>query len=199
MRDRLLLDCSKLGIESASANTLWTCLESAYTEAHRHYHTLEHIEAMLRECDDDSPAFRLAVWFHDAVYDPRRSDNEAASAELVNRCLPDLDESTADEIKRLVIATDHREPPSDCPQERRIRDIDLLVLSRPAAEYERYAQAVRREYAHVEDAAYRAGRLKVLRHFSRQTIYRTAEFATFEAAAKSNLAQELDSLENQHS
>ena len=56
--------------------------------AHRAYHTLRHIEACLawmRDApleDDDRIAAEFAIWFHDAVYDTRASDNEERSADL---------------------------------------------------------------------------------------------------------------------
>ena len=54
-------------------------LTRRYAEPHRHYHTLEHVAGMLYEGRafplDDGQV--LAVWFHDAVYDARRSDNRS--------------------------------------------------------------------------------------------------------------------------
>ena len=57
-----------------------------WQEPHRHYHTIDHLAAVLSIVDaqadeaDDPQAVRLAAWFHDAVYDPRRTDNEELSA-----------------------------------------------------------------------------------------------------------------------
>src|SRR5687768_17503475 len=57
----------------------------------RHYHTLTHLTACLRELDTaqklaERPAeVELALWFHDAVYRTYRFDNEARSAEWAAR------------------------------------------------------------------------------------------------------------------
>src|SRR5260370_20074579 len=63
-------------------------LVSAYTAPDRHYHDLRHIEALLGLADacagaiTDRDAVEAAIWFHDAIYDTRRSDNEERSAAL---------------------------------------------------------------------------------------------------------------------
>ena len=66
--------------------TLFDEVERRYREAHRHYHTLQHLEECFAALDDmrsdctDTTAIELALWFHDAIYDVHRHDNEARSA-----------------------------------------------------------------------------------------------------------------------
>ena len=61
------------------------------------------------------------------------------------------------------------------------------------ARFAAYDRQVRAEYAHVEDAAWRAGRRRVLQGFlDRDAIYGTQHFrAACEAAARSNLDEAL--------
>src|SRR5882757_4596571 len=60
----------------------------AYGAPDRHYHGLAHIEALLALAQQhadaiaDRDAVDAAIWFHDAIYDTRRKDNEEASAQL---------------------------------------------------------------------------------------------------------------------
>ena len=61
---------------------------ASYSEPQRRYHTLTHLTALF-DClelhgDEIGEPARLAfaTWYHDIVYDPRRSDNEARSAQL---------------------------------------------------------------------------------------------------------------------
>ena len=74
--------------EHPHAARWWTELERRHTEPQRHYHTLEHLEAMFRHWDAHRDALRdpeavaLAIFFHDIVYQPGRADNEAESAKL---------------------------------------------------------------------------------------------------------------------
>ena len=57
-------------------------LVRAYSEPHRHYHTIEHVASLLRLLDEhgrgvnDRNAVALAILFHDVVYDPARHDND---------------------------------------------------------------------------------------------------------------------------
>ena len=61
-------------------------LAAAYQAPSRHYHTLQHVDNLLKRLDatvlQDAPVVELAVWFHDAVYNAFKSDNEARSAAL---------------------------------------------------------------------------------------------------------------------
>jgi predicted metal-dependent HD superfamily phosphohydrolase len=59
----------------------------AYSSPERYYHNLAHIQDSLSVFNQTSSLaahseeVELAIWFHDAVYDPRRSDSEQRSAE----------------------------------------------------------------------------------------------------------------------
>ena len=65
-------------------------LRIIYAHPSRAYHNLEHIHNMLEKLTEseklaESPhRIILAIWFHDSVYDPRRTDNELKSAEFVS-------------------------------------------------------------------------------------------------------------------
>src|SRR6185312_3783872 len=64
-------------VAAAEAMPVFRVLAQAYQSVGRYYHTLEHLEEMLRVAGrlmaitDDPRALQLAIWFHDAVYDPR--------------------------------------------------------------------------------------------------------------------------------
>lgn len=66
---------------------VYSSLESAYSEPHRHYHTGAHIDDCLEQLDSAPhianfpEEVELALWFHDAVYKPLSSKNELKSAE----------------------------------------------------------------------------------------------------------------------
>jgi predicted metal-dependent HD superfamily phosphohydrolase len=92
-----------------------------YAEPHRAYHTLQHIgergeqfEAA-RELFQHAGEVAVAVWFHDAIYDPRAADNEERSAELASRTLREAGAApqVVQRVHGLVLATKHSAAPSD--------------------------------------------------------------------------------------
>ncbi len=145
-------------------------LLARWTEPHRHYHTVEHLQAVLAIVDDNAPAavdpmaVRLAAWFHDAVYDPTRVDNEEASALLAESVLPELRVSLpqVSEIARLVRLTATHDPMPGDRNAGLLMDADLAILAAPPETYRAYTVAVRREYAHLDDATFAGGRAGVL-------------------------------------
>jgi predicted metal-dependent HD superfamily phosphohydrolase len=185
-------------------------LARAYAAPERHYHSLTHIEAMLRLMHTyenalaDPAAVEAAIWFHDAIYDTRRHDNEEKSAELAeSRLAALLSPDRIALIARMIRATAGHHVPDglDAAQQRDCAlflDMDLSILGGTPDAFAAYEAAVRREYGWVPDALWREGRRKVLRGFlDRATIYASPQFcASHEAAARANLMRSLESLEH---
>ena len=139
--------------------------------------------------------------YHDVIYDPQRTDNEAASADYAKAALAALGATPVlvTRVAELIMATKHGASgpvPAgrDCAL---LLDLDLAVLGGTPAAYCAYADAIRFEYAHVPDAAYRLGRTHVLKQFlATPHIYRTDDFRTrLEARARENIAHEIAGLE----
>ena len=174
-------------------------------EPHRRYHDAEHVAAVLHHVDeivDAEPIARLdlvraAAIFHDVVYDPRAADNEARSADLAAALTADELGWSVDDtevVRRLILATADHE--AQDALEAVLLDADLAIIGAPAAAYARYVVGVRAEYAHVDDAGWRAGRAAVLQSFlDRPTIYATETMRSRrEEQARVNLRAELDAL-----
>ncbi len=172
-----------------------------WSEPQRRYHTVEHLTAVLDRIDvlaeyaDDPDAVRLAAWFHDAVYLPERSTNEERSARLAERALPEagVPQATTDEVARLVRLTVTHDPAPDDGNGAVLCDADLAILAADTEAYDRYARAVREEYAFVPDDAFRAGRSDVLRQLlTLPRLFRTPYGErTWEVPARRNLEAEL--------
>jgi predicted metal-dependent HD superfamily phosphohydrolase len=184
-------------------------LVQIYTGPDRHYHKLDHIKALLALAEahagefTDVEAVEAAIWFHDAVYDTGKADNEAESARLATQVLADtVAEERLEFIAAMIRASaGHGIPDSmqgamakDCAL---FLDMDLAILGSPVGEFDVYERAVRLEYGWVADEAWVAGRCKVLRNFlARPFIYATPQFRkSHEAAARSNLTRSLARLE----
>ncbi|WP_158846538.1 HD domain-containing protein [Saccharothrix deserti] len=177
-------------------------LADRYAEPHRGYHNTDHVLAVVRdvnvlaEADNRTARERavltLAALAHDVVYDGEPGEDERRSAEWVRERLAGLPE--ADDVADLVLATVNHT--SDDPLTCLLLDADLAILGSDPATYERYRTAVRTEYAHVPDDAWRTGRANVLRTLAqREPLYVTRQARErWEARAKANLAAELSSL-----
>jgi len=176
-------------------------LVAAYSEPHRAYHTLQHLAECFGHLDacPHMPSHRglleLALWFHDAVYDTKASDNEERSASWSRRALPALTEAERLVVEALVLVTKHDASPRT-DDEKLLLDIDLSILGAPSARFAEYELQVRREYDWVPEEAYRAGRSKILREFQqRPVIYHTPWFhESLEHRARVNLESSLESL-----
>lgn len=178
-------------------------LAAAYQHPERAYHNLGHVIACLDEFDharglcDDPDAVEAAIWFHDAVYDPRRADNEQRSAELAGRVLRQCGASDTfcACVEKLIFVTRHDHTPGTSDG-RLIADIDLAILGKSVEVFDAYEHAIREEYRHVSDTDFRAGRAKVLQGFlSRDHIFATDAFRLrYEDAARANLRRSIDRL-----
>jgi predicted metal-dependent HD superfamily phosphohydrolase len=191
-------------LDSPEAEQVGRDLVERWSEPHRQYHTLEHLELVLSTVDShagearDADAVRLAAWFHDAVYDPRRTDNEDMSAALAARVLPGLGvpEDRVTSVTRLVRLTATHAPSPVDRDGILLCDADLAVLAGEPEQYAAYRAAVRAEFAHVPDEAFRTGRAAVLRHLAAlPELYRLpALHDQWEERARANITAELQTL-----
>ncbi|HXH03481.1 MAG TPA: hypothetical protein VNN09_09190 [Candidatus Competibacteraceae bacterium] len=192
----------RCGACEAEAAAVFTELQRRYDEPWRHYHTVAHIAYCLERFDEvrdrlhQPDAVELALWFHDAVYDPRADDNEARSAALALACLDEeADPALRDRVRELILATRHCVPPRDHDQ-RYLCDIDLCSFARPWALFLRDTRALRAEKAFVPDAEFYPRRLRMLETLlARPHFFHTSAFRwRFEAAVRANLQRAVAAL-----
>lgn len=167
-----------------------------YDAAGRHYHTTQHLGELfalwpLVAGVAEHPAeVELALWFHDAVYDAARADNEERSAALARAAMQDagVPQAAAGRVAGLILATRHEAEP-DSQDARIIVDLDLSILGASEERFAEYERQVREEYASVPEALFRRGRTAVLAGFAaRQRIFSTPVLHDrLEAAARANL------------
>jgi predicted metal-dependent HD superfamily phosphohydrolase len=198
---RLASVLTRLG--AVPAPQLFHQLEDLYGEPTRFYHTDQHVSECISALDQhitlaDRPAeVEVAIWFHDAIYDPRRPDNEEQSADLAGDVLSGLAvaRNSIARIQAMILATKSHQAHDRDSQV--LVDIDLGILGQPPAVFARYDDAIRREYAWVPEVQYRTGRKAVLRGFlDRPWIYATHTFRElYEAQARKNLEWRLKALD----
>ncbi|HVL42995.1 MAG TPA: phosphohydrolase [Brevundimonas sp.] len=180
-------------------------LISRYGEPHRRYHTMTHIEDCLAQVaastdfsDEQRSLMDAAIWFHDAIYDATRHDNEAESARLAVDRLTAAGAEPAfiDEVSRLILLTaGHSVEPGDAIGARLV-SIDLSILGAPPGRYDAYAAAIRFEYGHVPEPLYRAGRAAILGRFLEGgRLFADPVWADrYEEQARANLTREIAAL-----
>lgn len=159
----------QLGAPDALRKRIAEC----HGEPHRHYHTLRHIELMLRQLPTGHRFTRemaAATLFHDIVYDPTRADNEDVSLTMFLAAASDLgtgDPLDTDLVSAMILATkSHRFRAGETPEDEAIDILlkaDLSILWHPDPQvYAWYADGVRQEYAFVPDAQFREARTRIL-------------------------------------
>lgn len=173
-----------------------------YAEPHRGYHDARHLVELLAALDllagRPPAAVALAGFWHDAVYDPTAADNEERSAAEAARVLTRLGRPGTEvaEVVRLVRLTAGHQPAPGDAAGALLCDADLAVLAAPDERYADYTAGVRREYAHLDDEAFRQGRAAVLRTLlARPALYATADGRRrWERTARRHLTDELADL-----
>lgn len=172
-------------------------LIAAHEEPHRHYHSRGHVDDCLTRFDEARSLARspeeveIALWFHDAVYDPTSSQNEVLSAGWAESFLRSVGVPVdrRERVVRLIMATKHEVQPSRGDDASLVVDIDLSILGRSPSEYDRYEEAIRREYEWVPLPVYQRKRAEILGSFlKRPTIYINEFFRQrYELSARRNL------------
>ena len=152
-----------------------------HREPHRAYHTLQHLD----ECLDglarerghaERPAeIALALWFHDAIYDAHRHDNEERSADWARQALRAAGVGARGRAARPCAGDGHAPPCAArrrrCAIAGRHRPVDPRRAARRFAEYE---QQIRVEYAHVPPEVFEPRRRTILGGFlARDPLYLT--------------------------
>ena len=179
-------------------DALFAELQARYREPHRAYHTLQHLDECLdslarERSHAQRPAeIALALWFHDAIYDVNRHDNEERSADWARQALlaAGAPADAAERVRALVMATRHEAQPQQADAQLLV-DLDLSILGAPAPRFAEYERQIRIEYAHVPPDVFEPRRRRILGAFlAREPLYLTPSIrAQREAQARLNLRQ----------
>ena len=174
-----------------------------YSEDHRFYHTLSHLEECFNQWDEvyhlakSKELIGLALFFHDSIYNTRRNDNEEKSAEWAVCVLKQSGVSSelTETISKLILVTKH-DKIANTPDEMLMLDIDLSILGTAKSRFIEYEKQIRCEYQWVPEDTYRESRSSILWGFlNRPRIYQNDFFfEQFETQARTNLQDSLSRL-----
>lgn len=178
-------------------------LLNKYQARGRHYHNLGHVLSLLKASEQyrahlQAPAeVQLAIWYHDAIYNALRKDNEQRSAQLARKHLWGLQapKSLLQRLEQLILQTANHlaEIPASDTDMAWFLDFDMGILGTDPDTYSQYAEQIRKEYRLVPEVLYRQGRLKLLRRWLQADfLFHTPTFRKlYEKQARANLLKEI--------
>jgi predicted metal-dependent HD superfamily phosphohydrolase len=174
--------CQRLNI--SNSQQFFNDINDHYSESHRHYHTLGHVNNCFKEFDlvkpllDNPEAVELAIWFHDIIYDIGGKDNEERSAEMaVKFCQKNkLSENFTKEVKNHILATGNHTL-SDNLDTNYLIDIDMSILGQPIEKMYEYEEQIYQEYSNIyTKKEYVIGRFGFLTSLKDHNVYKTDYF-----------------------
>ena len=181
--------------------TEWADIEDAYSSSGRHYHTLQHLCEVYEELtayygENISASSIFALFYHDRVYSPLRTDNEKQSAEYAFKKISqwNVDPHIAEKTRDIILATaDHQSTDEEAMV---FLDADMSILGSDEGKYKDYIGKVRKEFSFYPDLLYNRGRKKFIEGtLKRDAIFLTPSFnKKYETQARINLTNELKSL-----
>ncbi len=138
-----------------------------YRECHRFYHTIEHLDDLCTQLEQqgygDNDALLLAIIFHDIIYDPKASTNEEDSARYFNEVFTG-DQRLKDEVTGIILDTKTHQPQSELSKV--FCNADLNILHQPFTRLLVYEHQIFKEFQFVDYAIYREKRVEVLKHLN---------------------------------
>lgn len=146
-------------------------MQEAWSEAHRKFHTLEHLFDILKKIKsskfsaEEKEILTLAAYFHDVIYDPRASDNEEKCESLVLKICKHPEKPTVAEIVRATKT--HEKTNSELINF--FLECDSAILySKNAQELFDYEEKILKEYQFVDYSIYKQKRCEFLRLAAKQ-------------------------------
>ena len=189
--------------DTAIADHYWKEITDAYSSTNRYYHNLDHLNNLyqqllpVKEKIHHWPVILFSIAYHDIIYNPRKKDNEAKSADVAVERLQSIKLNTEriTDCKQQILATACHQF-SNNSDVNYFTDADLSILGAPLSSYLDYAAAIRKEYKMYPGFLYKPGRIKVLNYFlSLDRIFKTDHFHTlYEEQARRNLLYEIELL-----
>ncbi|ATQ67438.1 MULTISPECIES: HD domain-containing protein [Methylosinus] len=198
-------------IEAAHEPGAYAVLDAAYRQAHRAYHTWEHIDALLvglerfERLAARPDLIAIAIFWHDVVHRAREADGRAHSdaqnvrdsVEAFRRCtllcgserqaVADLVTATADHAHARAAAAHYPGFAGDLDL---FVDLDLSPLAAPWEAFADNTRKIRTESAGVDETQFASDQANLLESFAREgaPIFRRPETrALWDAAARANL------------
>jgi predicted metal-dependent HD superfamily phosphohydrolase len=143
-----------------------------WKEKHRFYHNTDHLIQILQDIEK-TPEFRylnvyekhallLAAFFHDAIYDPKRKDNEDKSINLFITSFKTKDIKMLDTVCDLIECTKHRIRPLE-KLKRILWDADNAGFKKGYDKLLKNEKLLAKEYSFVPIKEYKQKRIEFIK------------------------------------
>ena len=142
-----------------------------WNEKHRYYHNTNHLVQILQDIENDfqfkslniyeKHALLLAAFYHDAVYNPKKEDNEDQSIKLFIASFQGKDIKMIDKVCNLIEVTKHRKRPFK-KLEKIMWDADNAGFKRGYDHLMRTEKLIQKEYSYLPKEKFREGKIKFL-------------------------------------
>jgi predicted metal-dependent HD superfamily phosphohydrolase len=195
--------CHRLNI--SNNQDLFNDIANHYSEPHRAYHTIVHVDNCLKELNQIKPllsnpeAVELAIWLHDIIYTIGKNDNEEKSAEFARGFCQknNLSSDFTKQVETHILATKHISPSSDLDSQY-LADIDMAILGQTPDIFDKYEEKIYLEYSTVYSKAdYQKGRIDFLQTVLKNPIYLTDYFKNkYQQLAEDNIKRIISDLQN---
>ncbi|WP_444995220.1 HD domain-containing protein [Aliikangiella sp. IMCC44359] len=198
----LINQYSQSNIENSSLNsTIIHTIFNYYTESHRKYHNLNHLEQMfkaLEKCPVNNCIMQWSTWFHDIIYQPGSSHNEEKSAALAKKimCTLNIPQNEINQTIHMILATKAHHSNSNDQALLLFLDTDMSILGANKDNYQKYIKAIRIEHQHIPDLIFYPARKRFLnKTLERENIFLTQYFRDkYEDNARGNIKLELKNI-----
>ena len=153
---------------------------------------------MFEQCKslvNHADTLELAIWFHDAILDPARRDNEARSTELYLQLSGGAQsEVQRQAVHRLIMSTLHDSEFLDDDDSIYMVDIDLSSFGLPWDEFLRDSRSIRAERSQLSDENYYLNQTRFQRSLLARPRFYLSDFFfdRLETRARTNLARYFD-------
>lgn len=214
-----VLTFQNLKISGETSSKWFSILRDYYMQSWRKYHTLNHIYWFINKCEElfkegkikDRINVTLAIWFHDVIYVPSRSDNEDRSCVKFKEFCDDIERALVlentfncidpDKICYYIMCTKHHfdEKIYTDSDLNYLLDLDLYTFSLETNAYLETNKGIKFEYTHhLTEEEFKTGRTNFLQKVLGKTnIFRSEEFINkYEAKARENINKEIEILNN---
>lgn len=205
LKNRWLNLVSDYDMPTSAAEAMFRVIKAHYTEPHRAYHNLNHLEEAFTVFDSvqdklkNSNTVAFAIFFHDIIYDVTQPDNEEKSAEFALPLLHTIGLAEGDiaEITKMILTTKTHQCSDHNSDIAFMLDIDMSILAADTKRYAEYAQQIRAERSNIADKDFFKARRDLFLKpcLAQDRIFHTDYFKDLlEGKARQNMKAEIDLL-----